>query len=285
MHPSIITIGSFTIRSYGLMLAIGFLSGITFAAWRAKKAGENPDHIYNLSVWIVISSLLGARLYYVITHYYEFRAEESLPFLNRFFIEIKNMFWPVSSSGQIGISGLVLYGGLIAGTLAAAIYLYAHKLNVYRYLDLIAPSLGLGEFFTRIGCFLNGCCFGKPTECALGMIFPENSAAGMYFPGIPIHPSQLYNSLAGLIIFVALILLERYKRFDGFTALLYFILYATGRFIIDFTRYYESDLIFLGLSHNQIVSVVVFIIAAFFLVYYMTKVPSRKETRQRIRRK
>ena len=279
MHPSVISIGPFAIRSYGLMLAIGFLTGIMFAAWRAKKAGENPDHIYNLSVWLVISSLLGARLYYIITHYYEFRAEEALTFLNRLFIEIKNMFWPVSSNGQIGISGLVLYGGLIAGTLAAAIYLYVHKLSVYKYLDLIAPSLGLGEFFTRIGCFLNGCCFGKPTECVLGMVFPENSTAGMYSPDIPIHPSQLYNSFAGLAIFVALILLERYKRFDGFTALLYFILYAIGWFFIDYTRFYESNLTFIGLSHNQIVSLVIFLTAASLLIYNWTKKPSRKESR------
>jgi len=277
MHPSIITIGPFAIRSYGLMLAIGFLTGIMLAAWRAKKAGENPDHIYNLSVWLVISSLLGARLYYIITHYYEFQAEKALPFLNRFFIEIKNMFWPVSSNGQIGISGLILYGGLIAGTLAAAIYLYVHKLSVYKYLDLIAPSLGLGEFFTRIGCFLNGCCFGKPTECALGVVFPENSTAGMYFPDIPVHPSQLYNSFAGLAIFVALILLERYKRFDGFTALLYFILYAIGRFFIDYTRFYESNLTFVGLSHNQILSLVIFLTASSLLIYNRTKKPSRKE--------
>lgn len=276
MHPSIITIGPFAIRSYGLMLAIGFLSGILFTAWRAKKAGENPDHIYNLSVWLVISSLLGARLYYIITHYYEFRVEENLPFVNRFFIEFKNMFWPVGSSGQIGISGLVLYGGLITGTLVLVIYLYVHNLSVYKYLDIIAPSLGLGEFFTRIGCFLNGCCFGKPTEYALGMVFPENSSAGMYFPGIPIHPSQLYNSIAGLMIFVTLILMERYKRFDGFTALLYFILYAVGRFSIDYTRHYESNLTFFGLSHNQILSVVIFVIAIFLLVYHMKKIPSSK---------
>ncbi len=258
------------------MLAIGFITGIMFAAYRAKRAGDNPDHVYNLSVWLVISSLLGARLYYVFTHYHEFRVDKNIPFVNRLLMELKNMFWPVGVDGQVGISGLVLYGGLIAATLTAAIYLYMYKLNAKRYLDFLAPSLGLGEFFTRIGCFLNGCCFGKPTESALGMLFPQDSAAGMFFPGLHVHPSQLYNSFAGLAIFFALIKLERYKRFDGFTALLYFMLYSIGRFSIDYSRYYESELIYYGLSHNQILSIVIFVIAASLLIYFSKTASSKK---------
>ena len=278
MHPSIITIGPFAIRSYGLMLAAGFLCGIMLAAYRAKKAGENIDHIYNLAVWIVFSSLIGARLYYVITHYHEFRENENLFFVKRFLLELKNMFWPVGANGQIGISGLVLYGGLIMATLVTWMYLHHYRLNIPKYLDIIAPSLGLGEFFTRIGCFLNGCCFGKPTESLFGVVFPENSAAGMYFSGLHIHPAQLYNSFAGLIIFIALIYMERHKRFNGFIALLYFILYSAGRFIIDYFRFYESSMKFYGFSHNQILSIVVFIIATSMLVYFMRTLPSKKDS-------
>ena len=271
MHPTIIEIGSFAIRSYGFMLAIGFFTGIMFAAYRAKKDGENPDHVYNLSVWIVISSLVGARLYYVITHFDEFRADENLPFLYRFFIELKNIFWPVGADGQIGISGLVLYGGLILATLTVVFYLYIHKLHVLKFMDYLAPSLGLGEFFTRIGCFLNGCCFGKPTESIFGMVFPENSSAGMFYPGMHIHPSQLYNSFAGLAIFLALITLERHKKFHGFTSLLYFMFYSLGRFIIDYTRFYEGNLTFFNLSHNQIVSIIVFAAATVLFIYFTKK--------------
>jgi len=267
MHPTIISIGPLAIRSYGLMLAIGFLSGIMFAAWRARKAGENPDHIYNISVWIVISSLLGARLYYIITHYSEFRVDDTGSVLVRIFLELKNMFWPIGSDGQIGISGLVLYGGLILATAASAYYLKKHRLSVLLYMDILAPSIGLGEFFTRIGCFLNGCCFGYPTDSVCGVVFPEDSAAGFYYPNTPIHPAQLYNSFAGLLIFGLLVYLERYKKFNGFTALLFFILYSVGRFTIDFFRYYEKSMTFHGLSHNQILSLIVFIIAGSLLVY------------------
>ena len=268
MHPEIIAIGPFAIRSYGLMLAIGFLTGIMFAAWRAKKAGENPDHVYNLSFWLVISSLAGARLHYVITHYDEFRANKGLSLPIRIFTELRNMFWPVGGDGQIGISGLILYGGLILATIAVAVYLKKHKLSIPKYMDLLGPSIGLGEFFTRIGCFLNGCCFGKPTESFVGVIFPETSSAGYYYPDMHIHPSQLYNSFAGLAIFALLLYLERYKRFDGFTALLFFMLYSLGRFTLDFTRYYETEMKVLGLSQNQLLSLGVFIVSGSLLLYF-----------------
>ena len=271
MHPTIISFGPLAIRSYGLMLAAGFLTGITIAAWRAKRIGENPEHIYNLSVWMVVSSLLGARLYYVVTHYNEYRAGKGVPLIQRIFIEAKNMFWPVGSDGRVGIDGLVLYGGIILATIAAAVYLKRHKLGVSKYMDIMAPSLGIGEFFTRIGCFFNGCCFGHPTESWFGMVFPDSSTAGYYYPDMHIHPSQLYNSFAGLSILVLLLVLERFKKFDGFTALLYFVLYSAGRFVIDFTRHYEKRLTFYGLSHNQILSIFVFIIAAGLLIYFTYK--------------
>jgi len=268
MHPEILSIGPLTIRSYGLMLATGFMAGIFVAAKRARNAGENPDHIYNLSVWIVLSSLVGARVYYVLTHYREFRVLEDVSFARRVFLEMKNMFWPVGADGQVGISGLILYGGLIAATAVAVFYLRAHRLKVPKFTDFLAPSLGLGEFFTRIGCFLNGCCYGTPTDSCVGVVFPHESAAGFFYPETPLHPAQLYNACAGLAIFFLLLYLERYKKFDGFTSLLYFILYAAGRFTIDFFRYYEKKMIVFGLSQNQIISIVVFAVSLSLLVFF-----------------
>lgn len=270
MHPDIVSFGPFAIRAYGLMLAIGFLFGIIIAAKRAERAGENPDHVYNLSLWIVASSLIGSRIYYILTHYYEF-STVGLPLFKRIIIEGKNMFWPVGADGQVGINGLVLYGGLIAATAVTTIYLKVHRLDVFKYMDLLAPSLGIGEFFTRIGCFLNGCCYGKPTDSIFGVVFPENSAAGYYYPHEHIHPSQLYNSLAGLAIFFLLLWLERFKKFNGFTALSYFILYAIGRFSLDFTRHYEEKLTVWGMSHNQILSLCILIACLSLLIYFWNK--------------
>ena len=271
MHPEIISFGPFAIRAYGLMLAIGFLAGIFLAARRAEKYGENPDHVYNLAVWIIVSSLVGARLYYVMAHYTEFRAPEGVTGLSRVFFEFRNTFWPVDAAGNVGLSGLILYGGLILATITTVGYLRINKLSAPRFMDIIAPSLGIGEFFTRIGCFLNGCCYGTPTDHVCGVVFPPESAAGYFYPETPLHPSQLYNSAAGLAIFGALLFLERYKRFDGFLALWYFIFYSAGRFTIDFSRFYERDQFVFGLSQNQIISIVVFTVSTALLVYFQRR--------------
>jgi len=266
MHPTVFALGPFQIRSYGLMLAIGFFAGILLAARRAKSRGENPDHIYNLSAWLVLSSLIGARIYYVITHYDEFRAGETYSLLGRIAVELKNMFWPIGSDGQVGISGLIYYGGLLAATATAILYLRANRLSMPKYLDIMAPSIPLGEFFTRIGCFLNGCCFGHPTHSHFGIVFPGDSAAGSYFPGTPVHPAQLYSSFAALAVMGLILVLERRGKFNGFSALLFFMLYAVDRFIIDFFRYYEEGMQANGLSQNQILSLVIFCLGAVLMI-------------------
>ena len=267
MHPDIVSLGPFHIRSYGLMLALGFFSGIILAARRAKKTGESPDHIYNIAVWGVIFSLIGARLSYVITHYSEFRAPEETSGIMRMLVEMRNMFWPVGSDGQVGISGLIYYGGLILATAAAVVYIRSHRLNLPKYLDILAPSIPLGEAFTRIGCFLNGCCFGGPTDSVFGVVFPDSCAAGSIFEGQTIHPTQLYNSFAALLIMGLILWLERYKRFDGYSATLFFMLYPVARFFTDFFRYYETEMKIDGLSLNQILSVMVFIAASSVFIY------------------
>jgi phosphatidylglycerol:prolipoprotein diacylglycerol transferase len=276
MHPEIVSFGPFAIRTYGLFLATGFLVSILFAAWRAKKAGLNPDYVYNLSFWIILSSLIGARLYYVVTHYDEFRAPSNLPFVSRLAHEFVNMFWPIGTNGQIGINGLVFYGGLIAATVATAVFLRVHRLSIPRFMDILAPSLGIGIFFTRIGCFFNGCCYGKPTDSFLGVCFPPESAAGYFYPGQALYPTQLFQSAWGLAIFLALLLVDRYKRFDGLTALAFFLMYAVARFTVDFYRAYEPNLYFLGLSHNQWVSIVTFTVSGGLMLFFSLRTNSQR---------
>ena len=275
MHPEIFSIGPLHIRSYGLMLAIGFLAGIFLIARRAAKAGENPDRIYDLAVWIVVSSLFGSRLYYVLTHYGEFRAPEGVSFAVRVFIELRNMFWPVGADGQVGLSGLIYYGGLIAATAAVILYLALHRLNVPKYLDIFAPIIPVGEVFTRIGCFLNGCCFGHPTDSPFGVTFPEWSAAGAMYPGMAVHPTQLYSSFAALLIMGILLFAERYKRFEGFNAALFFFLYGIDRFVLDYFRYYESGMKIAGLSQNQILSVAIILVSGTVLAVFTVRAGRR----------
>jgi phosphatidylglycerol:prolipoprotein diacylglycerol transferase len=131
-----------------------------------------------------------------------------------------------------------------------------------RTLDVLSPSLALGIFLTRIGCFFNGCCYGRPTDLPWGVVFPRNCPAGefqrMHPEGIvPIHPTQLYSALYGAGIFALLLVCERhFKRFDGFTFFLLFFLISIARFFVQFLRqYYDETGQFLGLTHAHYVSI------------------------------
>lgn len=258
MHPILFRIGSFEIRSYGFMLALSFLFGIYVATKRAKKNGVDPNHILDLSVLIIISAIVGSRLLYVLFHLDEFRGH---------WLDTIN---PIQSNGQIGIAGLTLLGGVILSFITSFIYLRVKKLSFLKFADIVIPSVGLGIFLTRIGCYLNGCCFGLPcdTHAALCSTFPPNSAAGSHFPGTPLIPTQLYSSLYGLVIFGALLGLERWKKFDGFLFYWFLILYGLSRFIIDFFRYYENSMEIISihgnnLSLNQGISLL-FVVAGIF---------------------
>lgn len=255
MHPVILKLGPVAIHGYGLMLAVSFLVGIYLAARRAKKAGIDPEQIMNLSLYIIVSSVVGARLFYVIFHWEEYAGN------------LWALVSPIQEGRVVGIFGLVLYGGVILATLVGMAYILRRRLPLWRVADVVAPSIALGVFFTRLGCFLNGCCFGVPSDSPWAVVFPLASPAGSTFPGLPLHPTQLYSSLYGLAIFGMLLGLERFKRFDGFTFWLFIMLYALARFLVDFVRYYEPSMTVLGgLSVNQAISIVLFAMGGAVLV-------------------
>ena len=124
--------------------------------------------------------------------------------------------------------------------------------------DHIVPYLALGQAIGRIGCFLNGCCFGKPTNLPWGMIFPGGSIAGDTYPAIHIHPTQLYSVYTNFLIFAILLLFGNWKKFDGQILYLYFILYSVSRFLIEFLRA-DNPQILLGLTISQVICVVLFL--------------------------
>ena len=241
------------------MLAISFLLGIFIAVRRAKKKGVDPNQIMDLAVIIIISAIVGSRALYVIAHTEEFRGHWL------------DTISPFQSSGEIGIAGLTMLGGVILAFISGYIYIKVKKLDFLKLADVILPSVGLGIFITRIGCFLNGCCFGLPGHDHLCLVFPSNSAAGSVFPQTPLIPTQLYSSLYGLIIFAALLLAEKKQKFDGQLLFLFFILYGIARFVIDFFRYYETSMILFkigekGISVNQGISLVFVLLGIFLLV-------------------
>ncbi len=161
MHPTIIRIGPIAIRSYGLMLMIGFLFAVWSASRRAAKSGADKDFVTNLGLISLISGIIGARVFYII-HYLE-------DFLN-----VPNPLW---SMINVTAGGLEFYGGFITAIVCVMVYLVLKKKSIRWYLDILAPSIMLGLAFGRIGCFLNGCCWGKETSCPLAIRFPYASFA------------------------------------------------------------------------------------------------------------
>ena len=261
MHPVILKLGAFEIRSYGLMLAISFILGIYWAAHRAKKKGVDPNQVMDLSVIIIICSIVGSRLLYVFFHLDEFKGHWT------------DTFNPFQSNGQIGIAGLTMLGGVILSFVVSFIYLHIKKINFLVLADILIPAFAMGIMITRIGCYLNGCCWGNPCEehCHFGVVFPPNSPAGAMFQGMPIIPTQLYSSLYGLIIMVTLIVLEKWQKFDGFLLYVFLILYGIARFVIDMFRYYENSMVVIafgerGLSLNQCISLSFILLGIVLLV-------------------
>jgi phosphatidylglycerol:prolipoprotein diacylglycerol transferase len=256
MHPIMFKIFSFPIHSYGLMLALSFLTGIWFSMTRAKRAGLDPDVIADVGFWLILSAVLGARLYYVLLHFDEFCGD------------LWSIINPFHGGGLVGIGGLVMYGGFIGAVLAAVLYFSLKKLPFLPYADATAPGIAFGVMLTRIGCFLNGCCFGAGTAHG-GVCFPLSSAAGMYqheIHAVGLYPSQLYESAGGLLIALTILLVARSKPFIGLQFYLFGLLYSILRFFVDFSRVYGANERLGGLSHNQIVCIVFFVLFGGFIL-------------------
>jgi phosphatidylglycerol:prolipoprotein diacylglycerol transferase len=259
VYPILFRIGPFALRSYGLMLSISFFLGILWASRRYRKAGENPAKMIDLAVVIIIAAIAGSRLFYVAFHWDEF-AGNALDIIN-----------PFNNPQGIGIAGLSMDGGVVLAVLCGLLYLRAARQPVLRALDAIAPAFALGIVFTRLGCFLNGCCFGLPCTHSWGLVFPPQSLAGWTFPNVHLHPAQLYNALGGAIMLGLLMVLERYQRFTGFLFLWAVILYGILRLVVDFYRYFEESVILysfadLHVTVNQVISLAAIAIALVFFI-------------------
>lgn len=235
MHPIICRIGPFTLYSYGLTLVIAFIAGSVLAGLRAKKENINPEIIFNLCFIAFIFGVIGSRLFYII---------ENLAYYARNPLEIIML--------QKG--GLSWFGGLILGSCSAFVYIKRKKLSVYKILDLIAPYLALAQAIGRIGCFLNGCCFGKVSR--FGIYFPVHKAA--------LIPTQLYSSLALFLIFLVLKYFQDKPHKEGQIFFLYLLLYSIKRFVIEFWRA-DNPAVFFGLTLFQVLSIAIFCFSLFKL--------------------
>ena len=181
MKIDLFSIGPLTVHGYGLMIGIGVLCCIFTGMKRAKKNGLSEDAVIDIAIWGLLAGFLGAKLLYVIVEWKRFLAD------------------PLS---VLGSEGFVVYGGIIAGVLAAIIYCKRKKLVFLEYFDLCSASIALAQGFGRIGCFLAGCCYGRETTSSLGVVFPEGSLAPA---GVKVLPTQLFSSAGDFgIMFVLL---------------------------------------------------------------------------------
>lgn len=247
MHREIFNLGALSITSWGVMLAIAFIVGIWLSDRRAGKYNIPRPIIADLSFVVIVSSVIGGRVAYVIENF-------------SYYLEKPGEIFKVWEGGMI------LYGGIGLAVLCGIIFLKKKHISILAVMDVMAPSIALGLGFGRIGCFLNGCCFGKPTSLPWGVTFPTDSPAGWAFTSPTcVHPTQIYESIIGFCLFGVLLLLE--KRFfatkrqgSGYLFWILLGLYAIWRFFIDFVRYYESNAFVIGkLTHGQVVSVCILV--------------------------
>lgn len=222
MFPVLFRIGSMPINSYGLALAVSFLLGVKLASDRAGRLGYKASDIADLGVWVMMAAIAGSRAFYVATHMSEFSGH-----------------WLDVIAIWKGLYGLSMLGGVILAMITAFVYIALRKWDAMSLADAAIPSFMLGNFITRIGCFLNGCCFGSPTSCSLGVSFPEGSLPWSVFGFEHIHPTQLYDSAAGLLILVLLLWADRRRHFRGFVFVLFLALYGATRFGIEEFRYFD----------------------------------------------
>jgi phosphatidylglycerol:prolipoprotein diacylglycerol transferase len=236
-YKSFITfdLGPLTISAYGIMIAVAFASAILFAAWAAKKKKLDPEHIYGLGIWIIISAIVASRFFYVLGNWQDFAANP---------IEIL-AFWR---------GGLSFIGGFVGALAASYLYLKKHKLQFWKYADVAAPAIALGHVFGRIGCILgDGGHIGKITTMPWGVIVEGQLR----------HMTALYDMIAELIIFGILIYLLKRKSFEGFLLPSYVMLYCSQRFFTDFLR---IDQIYLGLTGTQYTCILLFLAFGIFVL-------------------
>ncbi|MBI5826717.1 MAG: prolipoprotein diacylglyceryl transferase [Deltaproteobacteria bacterium] len=249
MHPILFRLGPIEIRFYGLMYVIAILAGSVLikSEVRRKLIRLTDDDVMNFIVWTVIGGIIVARAYYVAFN------------LSYYLSEPKEI-------PTIWHGGLAIHGGLIGGVLAAWIYLKKKYVPFWRMADAVAPAIILGQAFGRFGNFMNGDAHGMPTSMPWGIVFPRSSAAGAQFPGIPLHPTMLYELVFNLSIFSVLwFALRKRGHKDGFIFAMYFVLYSIGRFIVEGFR---ADSLMLGpIRAAQAVSLTL-VIAASIVIFY-----------------
>lgn len=249
MKNELFSIGPFTVHGYGLMIALGILACIAMGMYRARKKSMNDEAVLDIAIFGVLFGFVGAKALYVIVEFPSFLKE------------------PMS---VLGSEGFVVYGGIIAGVVAAIIYCRIKHLNFLEYFDLLIPSVALAQGFGRIGCFLAGCCYGKETSAFWGITFPEGSLAPS---GVKLIPTQLLSSAGDFLIMFLLLAYSKHSKKTGNVGFLYMLLYGVGRFFLEFLRSDDRGTVGM-LSTSQFISIGIVLLA--LLLFFKDKLFPKK---------
>ena len=241
MYPKLLDLGPISIYSYGLLLVLAYLIGLQLAVSRGRARGLDGNRVMDLGIAIIVAALIGAKLLL-------------------FFVEFDHFTENPAELWTLLRSGGVFYGGLLLAVGVAVWYMKRHAMPLWTTCDAFAPGIALGQVVGRLGCLLAGCCYGHPTDLPWAVTFTDPLAASNVGTplGISLHPTQLYESLATLLILIFLLTLERKRRmFAGGVFWTYLLLYPTARFVIEFYRGDPRGTIFDLLSTSQFVSIMI----------------------------
>jgi len=261
MHRIAFDIGNFHVHWYGVMIALAFLAGLWTASRRALREGIAPEKIIDLGPWLILGAILGARTLYVMTYWDTLMKDPLFPSA------------PWTEVFMVQRGGLVFYGGLIGATVSGMIYSRRKKIPLWKLGDILAPSIALGYVFGRIGCLLNGCCYGRVCDLPWAIHFPPEHET--YPNGV--HPTQIYDSLLNLILYLALAWQFRRKKFDGQIFALYLMCYAVTRSIVEtFRGDYDVAHRHAGLTPAHLVSIGIFAAGAILFAIQSRRVVQRR---------
>jgi phosphatidylglycerol:prolipoprotein diacylglycerol transferase len=244
MHPVLFHIGNFPISTFGLMVATGFLVGSWITARRMKEVGLDPDLATTLLIYVMLGGLAGSKLYFAI----DTSIRDGLPFTDLL----------------LARSGLTWYGGLILGTIVGAIGTRIHGVSIVQMMNCIAPAVAVGQALGRVGCFLVGDDYGRPSDLPWAVGFPLGSPPTD--PGVLVHPTQIYEALWLSAVAIAL-----WKRRDRSPFLFgeYLVANGLGRLVIEALR--VNPKVLAGLTEPQIVGIALIAGGSAAWLYFRTR--------------
>lgn len=260
---------SLPLHTYGLLIASAFVVGIWLAQREGKRQGHDPERIADLSFWILVAALVGSRIYFILVNANDYFGDSAW---------VTTRFGRIPRLLAVWEGGLVFYGGFIGAALTALWYMRRHRMPLLPIADILITSVAFGHFLGRLGCFAAGCCWGGLCDAHLswGAKFPPESLAyqsffartdGLRFLAsdrlhtLPLHPTQLYESLGELALFGLLVLFVRpNKRFHGQVLATWLLGYSVLRTVVEMFRGDVERGVYGGLGVGQWTSMAIFAI-------------------------